>query len=104
MFKNLLLFFVVFQVPSLFGQQVPYSQCEINGEDVFIKFNETCLNSDDEACMALAEFKHYDLAAVIKSGAQGIAMMRGISEAADIEIAARQYTLAVQGARMKVAS
>lgn len=43
-------------------------------------------------------------AAVIKSGAQGIAMMRGISEAADIEIAARQYTLAVQGARMKVAS
>lgn len=68
MYKNLLLFFVVFQVPSLFGQQVPYSQCEIKGEDVFIKFNETCLNSDDEACMALAEFKQYDLAAVIKSG------------------------------------
>lgn len=68
MLKHLLLLFVVFQLQQLFGQHSPYSQCEINGEDVYIKFHESCINSNDEACMALADFKEYDLSAVIKSG------------------------------------
>lgn len=68
MYKNLLLFLFFFHGPVLFGQKIPYSLCEIIGEDVYIKFNESCINSDDEACMALAEFKQYDLDRVIKSG------------------------------------
>lgn len=68
MLKNLLLLVLHFQCFVLSGQNVPYSLCEINGEDVFIKFSESCIDSDDEACMALAEFKDYKLADVIKSG------------------------------------
>jgi Glycogen recognition site of AMP-activated protein kinase len=68
MYRYLFLLVVVFQVQGVFGQKHPFSLCEIKGEDVYINFHESCLDSDDEACMALAEFKQYDLAAVIKSG------------------------------------
>lgn len=68
MYKYLFLLFVVFQVQDIFGQESPFSLCEIKGEDVYINFHESCIDSDDEACMALAEFKQYDLGAVIRSG------------------------------------
>jgi len=68
MYKYLFLLFVVFQCHDLLGQDIPFSQCEIKGEDVYINFNESCINSKEEACMALADFKQYDLAGVIKSG------------------------------------
>ena len=68
MYRYFFLLSVVLQVHVLLGQNVPFSLCEIKGEDVYIKFHESCIDSDDESCMALAEFKQYDLASVIKSG------------------------------------
>jgi len=68
MYKFLLILCIVFQVQILFGQEIPFSRCEINGEDVYIKFHESCVNSDDEACIALTDFKDFDLGGVIKSG------------------------------------
>jgi hypothetical protein len=68
MYKFLLLLNIVLQCNLLIAQETPFSQCEINGDDVYIKFHESCINSKDESCIALAEFKDFDLAAVIKSG------------------------------------
>ncbi|MBK9254704.1 MAG: hypothetical protein IPM42_04390 [Saprospiraceae bacterium] len=66
--KKLLILCIVLQSQLLFGQDKPFSRCEIVGEDVYIKFHESCINSSDESCLALAEFKEYNLDAVIKSG------------------------------------
>ena len=68
MFKNLLLLLVVFQCQMALAQDLLFSRCEINEEDVYIKFHASCINSLDEACIALADFKDFDLAEVINSG------------------------------------
>lgn len=69
MFKYILiLLFSIIQWHSVIGQEILHAQCEINGDEVFIKFHESCINSSEELCVALADFKDYDLGNVIKSG------------------------------------
>lgn len=64
-----LFLFVLFSCSILSAQESPYSRCEIQGEDVFIRFHESCLTSSNEDCAALEDFKKYDLPGLIKSGA-----------------------------------
>jgi len=68
MAKYIFVLFVISQTFVLTGQNLPFSKCEITGDDVYIKFHESCINSSDEACVALADFKDFNLDAVIKSG------------------------------------
>jgi hypothetical protein len=66
--KWLYIILIIFSCPSLRGQESPYSRCEIEGEDVYIRFHESCLNSKDEGCASLEDFKKYNLDFLIRSG------------------------------------
>lgn len=64
----LILLMPFIQFGDLIGQDIPFSRYEIRGDDVFVKFHESCINSTKEDCAALLDFKDFDLEAVIKSG------------------------------------
>lgn len=68
MLKNILILFLLIVFKVAHGQQLPFSKCEIQGEDVYVVFNDSCIDSESEACLALADFKRYNLGSVIKSG------------------------------------
>ena len=64
------IFLCLFLLPYLSGiaQEAPQSRCEIADEDVFIFFDEACLNQPVEACAALEDFHKYNLKNLIESG------------------------------------
>lgn len=56
------------QTGGLMAQDIPFSRYEIQGDDVYVKFHESCINSTEENCAALLDFKDFNLDDVIKSG------------------------------------
>lgn len=66
--KFIISFLCIIHVQFMWAQVVPYSSCDITDDHVFISFHENCLNSADEVCPALEDFKKYNLPRLIESG------------------------------------
>lgn len=79
--KDLVTFCFLFlaQCFTAVAQDLPQSRCEIIDEDVYIYFDESCLQSADDLCAAIEDFKKYNLSQVIETGAYASWKMDGWS-------------------------
>jgi hypothetical protein len=66
--KRMFFIWLFFQGVFLTAQDHLSSTCEIQNEDVFITFHASCLRSVDPACLAVQDFKKYNLDSVVRSG------------------------------------